>query len=144
MTRRSPQPGAVSMVYTQSEILQKEVYLFERIDSPGREPMKHLKAVCFLRPTKVRALPAGRWVGLSPSDRRSVAVCSFRRTWTISFRSCGGRSTASIISVSTFCSELLTFSGAPMGGTDRPCGRSATEMLRMSELEVLRCLDCLI
>uniref|UniRef100_A0A8V1AE56 Vacuolar protein sorting 45 homolog n=1 Tax=Gallus gallus TaxID=9031 RepID=A0A8V1AE56_CHICK len=45
-------PGAVSMVYTQSEILQKEVYLFERIDSPGREPMKHLKAVCFLRPTK--------------------------------------------------------------------------------------------
>ncbi|OXB71315.1 UNVERIFIED_CONTAM: hypothetical protein H355_014462 [Colinus virginianus] len=40
------------MVYTQSEILQKEVYLFERIDSPGREPMKHLKAVCFLRPTE--------------------------------------------------------------------------------------------
>nr|KAF6414757.1 vacuolar protein sorting 45-like protein [Molossus molossus] len=42
----------VSMVYTQSEILQKEVYLFERIDSPNREIMKHLKAICFLRPTK--------------------------------------------------------------------------------------------
>nr|XP_008123293.1 PREDICTED: vacuolar protein sorting-associated protein 45-like [Anolis carolinensis] len=42
----------VSMVYTQSEILQKEVYLFERIDSPNRESMKHLKAICFLRPTK--------------------------------------------------------------------------------------------
>ncbi|EOA92932.1 Vacuolar protein sorting-associated protein 45 [Anas platyrhynchos] len=40
------------MVYTQSEILQKEVYLFERIDSFNREPMKHLKAICFLRPTK--------------------------------------------------------------------------------------------
>ncbi|XP_023381488.1 vacuolar protein sorting-associated protein 45 isoform X3 [Pteropus vampyrus] len=40
------------MVYTQSEILQKEVYLFERIDSPNREIMKHLKAICFLRPTK--------------------------------------------------------------------------------------------
>ncbi|XP_032991749.1 vacuolar protein sorting-associated protein 45 [Lacerta agilis] len=42
----------VSMVYTQSEILQKEVYLFERIDSANRENMKHLKALCFLRPTK--------------------------------------------------------------------------------------------
>lgn len=42
----------VSMVYTQSEILQKEVYLFERIDSAHRESMKHLKAICFLRPTK--------------------------------------------------------------------------------------------
>lgn len=40
------------MVYAQSEILQKEVYLFERIDSGGRETMKHLKCICFLRPTK--------------------------------------------------------------------------------------------
>ncbi|MEE6491343.1 hypothetical protein FKM82_016184 [Ascaphus truei] len=44
--------SVVSMVYTQSEILQKEVYLFERIDSANREHMKHLKAICFLRPTK--------------------------------------------------------------------------------------------
>uniref|UniRef100_A0A8C1RVG4 Uncharacterized protein n=1 Tax=Cyprinus carpio TaxID=7962 RepID=A0A8C1RVG4_CYPCA len=43
----------VSVVYTQSEILQKEVYLFERIDSQNRDNMKHLKAICFLRPTKV-------------------------------------------------------------------------------------------
>ncbi|XP_033749827.1 LOW QUALITY PROTEIN: vacuolar protein sorting-associated protein 45-like [Pecten maximus] len=41
----------VSMVYAQSEILQKEVYLFERIDS-ARETMKHLKCICFLRPTR--------------------------------------------------------------------------------------------
>ncbi|NXE98673.1 VPS45 protein, partial [Menura novaehollandiae] len=40
------------VVYTQSEILQREVYLFERLDSANREPMKHLKAICFLRPTK--------------------------------------------------------------------------------------------
>uniref|UniRef100_A0A672ZEW7 Vacuolar protein sorting-associated protein 45 n=1 Tax=Sphaeramia orbicularis TaxID=375764 RepID=A0A672ZEW7_9TELE len=42
----------VSVVYTQSEILQKEVYLFERIDSQNRDSMKHLKAICYLRPTK--------------------------------------------------------------------------------------------
>ncbi|XP_060676539.1 vacuolar protein sorting-associated protein 45 [Hemiscyllium ocellatum] len=42
----------ISMVYTQSEILLKEVYLFERIESTNRETMKHLKAICFLRPTK--------------------------------------------------------------------------------------------
>ncbi|KAK3098847.1 hypothetical protein FSP39_023672 [Pinctada imbricata] len=42
----------VSMVYAQSEILQKEVYLFERIDSSGRETMKHLKCIAFLRPTR--------------------------------------------------------------------------------------------
>ncbi|XP_073989668.1 vacuolar protein sorting 45 isoform X2 [Rhodnius prolixus] len=43
----------VSMVYSQSEILQKEVYLFERLDSPSStEPMKHLKCIVFIRPTK--------------------------------------------------------------------------------------------
>ncbi|GCC40962.1 hypothetical protein chiPu_0024583 [Chiloscyllium punctatum] len=46
------QTSIISMVYTQSEILQKEVYLFERIESTNRETMKHLKAICFLRPTK--------------------------------------------------------------------------------------------
>lgn len=40
------------MVYAQSEILQKEVYLFERIDSASRETMKHLKCICFVRPTR--------------------------------------------------------------------------------------------
>lgn len=42
----------VSMVYSQSEILQKEVYLFEKISNAGRESMKHLNAICFLRPTQ--------------------------------------------------------------------------------------------
>ena len=40
------------MVYAQSEILQKEVYLFERLDSSARETMKHLKCIAFVRPTK--------------------------------------------------------------------------------------------
>ena len=40
------------MVYAQSEILQKEVYLFERIDTAGRETMKHLNCIVYLRPTR--------------------------------------------------------------------------------------------
>lgn len=54
------QTSMVSVVYTQSEILQKEVYLFERIDSQNRDSMKHLKAICFLRPTKVHGPPPSR------------------------------------------------------------------------------------
>lgn len=40
------------MVYAQSEILQKEVFLFERIDIAGQKSLKHLTAICFLRPTE--------------------------------------------------------------------------------------------
>lgn len=50
------QIGVVSMVYTQSEILQKEVFLFELLSNQGREVMKHLTAICFIRPTAVRRL----------------------------------------------------------------------------------------
>jgi vacuolar protein sorting-associated protein 45 len=40
------------MAYSQSEILQKEVFLFERIDVANQEdPMRHLKCIVFLRPT---------------------------------------------------------------------------------------------
>ncbi|CAH2093442.1 unnamed protein product [Euphydryas editha] len=42
----------VSMVFSQSEILQKEVYLFERIDSHTKwDNLKHMKCIVFLRPT---------------------------------------------------------------------------------------------
>ncbi|KYQ93788.1 Sec1-like family protein [Tieghemostelium lacteum] len=44
--------GIVSMVYTQSEILQKEVFLFEKIDTENREKMHHMKGVYFARPTQ--------------------------------------------------------------------------------------------
>ncbi|KAJ0256553.1 Vacuolar protein sorting-associated protein 45 [Hirschfeldia incana] len=43
----------VSIVYSQSELLQKEVFLVEMIDSisASKESMSHLKAVYFVRPT---------------------------------------------------------------------------------------------
>lgn len=44
--------GIVSMVYTKSEISQKEVYLFETIDAKHKDDMKHLKVIVFLRPTE--------------------------------------------------------------------------------------------
>lgn len=42
----------ISMIYTQTEMLQKEVFLFEHIHTEGREPMKHLKAIVFIQPTQ--------------------------------------------------------------------------------------------
>ncbi|KAI3878918.1 hypothetical protein MKX03_037315 [Papaver bracteatum] len=41
----------VSVVFSQSELLQKEVFLVELVDSTSKESMSHLKAVYFLRPT---------------------------------------------------------------------------------------------
>ncbi|CAN1234863.1 Vacuolar protein sorting-associated protein 45 homolog [Linum perenne] len=43
----------VSVVYSQSDLLQKEVFLVEMVDTitKSKESMTHLKAVCFLRPT---------------------------------------------------------------------------------------------
>lgn len=45
--------STMSVVYSQSELLQKEVFLVELVDSisMSKEPMSHLKAVYFLRPT---------------------------------------------------------------------------------------------
>lgn len=47
------QVSAVSVVYSQSELLQKEVFLVELVDSiyKSKESMSHLKAVYFLRPS---------------------------------------------------------------------------------------------
>lgn len=47
------QTSIVSMAFSQTEMLQKEVYLFERIDS-GRsnERLKYLKCIVFIRPTR--------------------------------------------------------------------------------------------
>lgn len=47
------QTSIVSMAFSQSDMLQKDVFLFERIDSPrSDERMKHLKCIVFLRPSK--------------------------------------------------------------------------------------------
>ena len=47
------QVSIVSVAYSQSELLQKEVFLVELVDSISisKESMSHLKAVFFLRPT---------------------------------------------------------------------------------------------
>ncbi|CAJ1365894.1 unnamed protein product [Effrenium voratum] len=45
--------GIISMVYSQSDILQHEVFLTERLDAEtfaSQEKMRHMNAVCFLRP----------------------------------------------------------------------------------------------
>lgn len=45
--------GMLSVVFSQSDILRHEVFLFERIDGGlARDTMKHLKCICFLRPTR--------------------------------------------------------------------------------------------
>nr|CAD1822036.1 unnamed protein product [Ananas comosus var. bracteatus] len=41
----------VSVVYSQSDLLRKEVFLVETVDNMSKESMVHLKAVYFLRPT---------------------------------------------------------------------------------------------
>lgn len=42
----------ISMVFSQSDMLAKEVYLFERMDRrTSNEPMKYLKCIAFVRPT---------------------------------------------------------------------------------------------
>lgn len=41
----------ISLVSSMSEIMKQEVYLIDRIRLP-REPLEHLRCICFLRPTK--------------------------------------------------------------------------------------------
>lgn len=43
--------GIISMVFSQSDILEHEVFLVDRIDSGSQDKMRHLNAICFLRPT---------------------------------------------------------------------------------------------
>lgn len=45
------QVGFISVAMSQSELLQKEVFLVEKVDAQAKETMGHLKAVTFLRPT---------------------------------------------------------------------------------------------
>eukprot|EP00698_Gefionella_okellyi_P006279 TRINITY_DN15664_c0_g1_i1.p1 TRINITY_DN15664_c0_g1~~TRINITY_DN15664_c0_g1_i1.p1 ORF type:complete len:564 (-),score=134.59 TRINITY_DN15664_c0_g1_i1:379-2070(-) len=43
--------GIVSMAFTQSQLLAKDVYLTEKVTTANRERMPHLKALIFIRPT---------------------------------------------------------------------------------------------
>ncbi|KAJ2706434.1 vacuolar protein sorting-associated protein 45 [Coemansia sp. IMI 203386] len=42
----------ISLVSTQSYLLSKETYLVDRIENSNRDVMRHLKCVCFLRPSE--------------------------------------------------------------------------------------------
>lgn len=41
----------VSTAITQSALLKHEVFLIDRIDNPARERMRHLRCLCFIRPS---------------------------------------------------------------------------------------------
>ncbi|ODQ55580.1 Sec1-like protein [Saitoella complicata NRRL Y-17804] len=41
----------ISMVTTQSTLLSQEVFLTDRLENAEREKMRHLKCICFVRPT---------------------------------------------------------------------------------------------
>ncbi|KAJ3359675.1 vacuolar protein sorting-associated protein 45 [Kappamyces sp. JEL0680] len=41
----------ISIIYTQSQLLAKEIYLIDRIENRKREKMRHLKCIAFCRPT---------------------------------------------------------------------------------------------
>jgi vacuolar protein sorting-associated protein 45 len=51
LIRVTTQVGIISVAMSQSELLQKEVFLVEKVDAQAKETMGHLKAVAFLRPT---------------------------------------------------------------------------------------------
>ena len=42
--------NVVSAVMSQTQILEQEVFLVEKLSPTPHEPMQHLKAVCFVRP----------------------------------------------------------------------------------------------
>ncbi|CDK28808.1 unnamed protein product [Kuraishia capsulata CBS 1993] len=42
----------ISLVSTQSELLQHEVYLIDRLENLSRDKMRHLKCICFVKPTE--------------------------------------------------------------------------------------------
>ena len=69
------------MVYAQSEILQKEVYLFERIDSPGRETMKHLNCIAFLRPTKENVELLAQELRMPKYGLYFICMCNTSDSW---------------------------------------------------------------
>ncbi|KAL0818543.1 hypothetical protein ABMA28_008982 [Loxostege sticticalis] len=85
----------ISMVFSQSEILQKEVYLFERIDNLSKwDNMKHMKCIVFVRPTSENIALLSRELRqpkygvyfiyfsnvISKSDVKTLAECDEQET----------------------------------------------------------------
>lgn len=75
------QVSIVSVAYSQSELLQKEVFLVEFVDSisKSKEPMSHLKAVFFLRPTSENIQHLRRQ--LASPRFGEYHLCKFFRIW---------------------------------------------------------------
>ena len=66
--------GTISMIYTQTQILAKEVYLVEQIGSKHAR-MTHLKALLFVRPTFENIRTIGR--ELSDPKYGEYFICTF-------------------------------------------------------------------
>ena len=76
-------------MYAQSEVLRKEVYLFERIDGGGqREIMKHLKCICFVRPTKENVDNLCHELKFPKYGSYYICEC-MRQRWVVSHTNCG-------------------------------------------------------
>ena len=45
--------GMISLVYSQSQILKRDVYLIERIEALEYNELPHLKGIIFVRPTAI-------------------------------------------------------------------------------------------
>lgn len=60
--------GIVSMVYTQTQILQHEVFLIDAIERERNDKLPHLKALYFVRPTpeNIRLLQSESVAGCKP------------------------------------------------------------------------------
>lgn len=73
------QTSIVSMAHSQTDMLQKEVYLFERIDS-GRsnERLKYLKCIVFIRPTKENIIRLSN--ELKSPKYGSYFICKLQKT----------------------------------------------------------------
>jgi vacuolar protein sorting-associated protein 45 len=69
------------MVYSQSEILQEEVFLFERLDAPNRDTMTYLKAVVFVRPTKANLTLITKELKKPKYAEYYICTFKFRRTF---------------------------------------------------------------
>lgn len=59
----------ISLVSTQSNLLKKEVYLVERLESETRDKLRNLKCICFLKPSDLTITKLAQEIN---KDRKSV------------------------------------------------------------------------
>ena len=74
--------GIISAVFSQNEILQQEVYLFDLLDTSNREVMTHLKAICFIRPTQENLFLLADELKKPKYEQYHLCKASFFHAWT--------------------------------------------------------------